>query len=219
GRTRAPVAPRPTACSRASRASRAAGRRRPRRATRRRSSSRALPPTSAPGRRRRSSPRPRSTSAEPSRSPPAQAERVAGRVGVDPEAARVVRGVLRLQLACPEAHDMLVRARDVLDVQVEVDLLWLALRPLGPDVVRRKLEAEPGLAVDEDRVPVLVGLDRPVQDACPEGALGLEVVSVEHDDLLCDLHLPIVTAACDTRLASSMSEADPRSRLAPGAAR
>src|SRR5205807_7380664 len=54
--------------------------------------------------------------------------------------------------------------------------------------VRRELNAEPPLAVDQHAVPLVVRVDRAAQQTCPEGALGGQIGGVEHDDLPRDLH-------------------------------
>src|SRR4051812_34159941 len=82
-----------------------------------------------------------------------------------------------------------MRGRRVLDPQIEMHLLLRCpVRPIGGNMVRRELNAEPPLAVDHHVVPIVLRFDRAAQQAGPEGALGGQIGSVEHDDLSLDLH-------------------------------
>src|SRR5215211_2636821 len=121
---------------------------------------------------------------------PAQTERMPGRIRVDLE---VVDGVdvRRRWLEHPrtERHDTIMGGREVLDPQVEVDLLLgCAVRPVGRDMVGRQLNTDLRFAVDHHHVPVVLGVDRAVEHAGPEGALRPEICGVEHDDLTIDPH-------------------------------
>jgi hypothetical protein len=101
-------------------------------------------------------------------------------------------GVCRwLQQASPQRHHLGVAGGDVVDVEIEVQLLRLAVRPVWRDVVRRELKTEARCTVDVNRVPVVLGFDRALQEAGPECALGGEVGGVEHDDLAQGLHRAI----------------------------
>jgi len=85
---------------------------------------------------------------------------------------------------------------EVVDPEVHMQLLLgCPVRPIGGDVVRRKLDAEPPLAVDHHAVPVIVRVDRAPQELGPEAALGGEIGSVEHDNLSPDLHADILAQA------------------------
>ena len=112
--------------------------------------------------------------ADPGRRP-AEAERVAGGVGVDLEALGGVEVVGRLQQSGAERHHVVVGRADVVDEQVEVDLLGCAVGPVRRHVVRRQLHAEASLPVDVDGVPVVVGADGAIEHGGPERALGAQV--------------------------------------------
>src|SRR5579883_1830744 len=122
-------------------------------------------------------------------SAPTQAERVAGGIRVDLEAFGRREVVGRFQESRAQRECFVMRGLDVIDPQVEMDLLLR--RPIGPiggNVVRRELNAEPPLAVDQHAVPIAVRFYRAAQQAGPETALGGKVGGVEHDDLSFDLH-------------------------------
>src|SRR5699024_86882 len=121
---------------------------------------------------------------------PAEAERVPGRVGVDLERlARVVRGGGGgLEHLRAQGHHVGLRDLEVLHPQVQVHLLRGAVRPVGSDVLRIELDADPGPVVDEHHVPVVVAVHGPAEHTGPEGALGLQVGTVEDDHLVVDLH-------------------------------
>src|SRR5687767_2063083 len=104
---------------------------------------------------------------------PAQAERMPCRIRVDLE---VVVPRWRLEYSCTEGHDTIVRGREVLDPQVEVDLLLgCAVWPVGRNMVRRQLNSDPRFAVDHHPVPVVLGVDRAIEHPGPEGALSREI--------------------------------------------
>ena len=69
----------------------------------------------------------------------------------------------------------------ILNVQVEMDLLRIAIRPHRRHVVWGALDPhDPAALAIDDVVPITVGEHPPAEHARPEGALGLEVRSVEH---------------------------------------
>jgi len=116
-----------------------------------------------------------------------------GRVRVRLEAFISVEVVGRLEQPRTQAHDLLVGGTDIVDVDVEVDLLLLpAVRPLRSDVVRCELKTQARLAVDEHGVPVIVRVDRSGQQPGPEGALGVQIGSIENDYLPGNPHSFIV---------------------------
>ena len=49
-------------------------------------------------------------------------------------------------------------------------------------MVGRELDSESPIAFHDDVVPVIVGVDRAVEESCPKGALGMQVASVEDVD-------------------------------------
>src|SRR5262245_13328316 len=128
---------------------------------------------------------------------------MARRVGVDLEPFDRVEVVGRLEQPGAEGHGFVMGGPDVVDVQIEVDLLRRAVRPVGLDVVRRELDTEPPLAVDQDAVPVVVGDDPAPQQSGPEGALGSEVRRVEHDDLSLDPHAAMMPSPAGRVLSPS----------------
>jgi len=120
---------------------------------------------------------------------PAQAERVASGIRVDLEGLGRLGVVGRFQEPRAERDCFLVRGLEVVDMQVEVYLLLLrSVGPLGGNVIRRELDAEPPLTVDHHAVPIVLRYDRAAQQTCPKGALSGQIGGVEHDDLSLDLH-------------------------------
>ena len=86
-----------------------------------------------------------------------------------------------------------MRARRVVDVQIEVDLLRAPLGPVGRDMVGCELHADHPLPVGvEDAVPGVVGEHLAVEHARREGALSGEVHRVKHDHLSHELHSHIM---------------------------
>ena len=89
---------------------------------------------------------------------PTDAEGMAGGVGVDLVAFGGGEIVGGLQQASAERDDLVVGARRVVDVEIEMDLLRRTVRPVGRHVVGCKLHTDPPLAVGvDDAVPVVVG--------------------------------------------------------------
>lgn len=78
------------------------------------------------------------------------------------------------------------------NVEVEVDLLWRAVRPLWLDVVWNQLDAELPLAIDPDVAPACAVFNhRSAKQPGPEGALGVNVRGVEHDHPVFHVHLEL----------------------------
>ena len=77
---------------------------------------------------------------------------------------------------------------EVIDPQVDVDLLRRSIRPLGRYVVRCELNSHTWRTVDEHRVPVVLGVDRPAEHLGPKAALGGQVSCVKNHDLVVELH-------------------------------
>jgi hypothetical protein len=124
---------------------------------------------------------------------PPEAERVPGRVGVDlvPLAGgEIVGGV---QQSGTERHGLGVGRHRVVDVQIEVDLLRVPVRPFGRDVVGGELDADhPPIPWVDHAVPVVFGDHAPTEQARPERALGPEVRGIEHDHRSPDVHGAII---------------------------
>ena len=121
---------------------------------------------------------------------------MAGRVGVDlvPLDSCEVGGCL--QQPGPERNGFGVRALRVVDVQIDVDLLRVPVRPIGRDMVGCELHADHPLVVGiEDAVKRVVGEHLAVEHARPEGAFSREVRRVEHDNVSHEVHPSSFTGA------------------------
>ena len=55
-------------------------------------------------------------------------------------------------------------------------------------MVGRELDPESPIAIHDDAVPVVVGVDRAAEEPRPKGALGMQVASIEHVDHPGDAH-------------------------------
>lgn len=89
-----------------------------------------------------------------------------------------------LEQSGSESHRLLVRSSGIVDVEIEVDLLWGAVGPVRRDVARCELHADPPLACGvDDAVPCVFLKDPPAKDPSPERALRMQVRGVEHDYL------------------------------------
>ena len=75
---------------------------------------------------------------------------------VDLEPLGGLHVVRRLKEPSAERHRLVVGSLDIVDVEVEMDLLRVPVRPFGWRVVGCELKAESWLAVDIDGVPVIV---------------------------------------------------------------
>ena len=62
------------------------------------------------------------------------------------------------------------------------------MRADDPDVIRCELNTDPRRTAHEHHVPVVLRVDCAAQHSRPERALLREVSSVEHHDLILDLH-------------------------------
>ncbi len=87
-----------------------------------------------------------------------------------------------------------MRGLEIVDPQVDMDLLRRPVGPVGRNMVRRELNAEPPLAVHHHAVPTVIVVcnDRPAQQSSPEGTDGVQVGCVEDDDRSRDLHEAIL---------------------------
>src|SRR6266571_4471582 len=114
---------------------------------------------------------------------PADAERVPGRVGVN---LVVICGLEHLSAQC---RHFVVGRFGVIYPQVKVNLLgWCSVRPVGPDVVRRELDAHTGLTVDHDHVPLVFRGDGAAEHPSPECALGRKIVRIKGHNLPLNPH-------------------------------
>ena len=125
--------------------------------------------------------------------PPSDAKRMSGRVGVCLVAAVSIEVGSGLEKSGSESHRLLVRNSGIVDVEIEVDLLRVAVRPVRRTVVRCELHADPPFAGGVgDAVPTVVLDDAPAKDSGPERALRVQVRCVEHDDLTHHSHDRII---------------------------
>ena len=101
---------------------------------------------------------------------------MAGGVGIHLVALGGGEIVGGLQQASAERDDLVVGARRIVDVEIEMDLLLRTVRPVGRRVVGCELHTDPPLAVGvDDAVPVVVRDDTAAEHTGPEGALGGQV--------------------------------------------
>jgi hypothetical protein len=120
---------------------------------------------------------------------PADAERVARRVGVHLVTLLSMQIGRRLEKAGPERHYLFVRRLRVADVEVEMHLLGSPVRPVRRDVARRQLDPDPPLSGSiDDGVPRFVLEHVPTEYPGPERALGMQISGIEHDDLANHFH-------------------------------
>ena len=80
-----------------------------------------------------------------------------------------------------------------------MDLLWYAVWPHGPDMIRDTLNTDAWFAVDAHHVPVVLGVDGALQYAGPEPALRRKLGGVEDDDLMTDPHVRLTPMIIDGR--------------------
>ncbi len=131
---------------------------------------------------------------------PPDAKRMSSRVCVRLVALVGVEVGSRLEKSGSESHCLLVRNSGIIDVQIEVDLLRVAVRPFRREVVRCELYPDPPLASRvTDAMPTVVLEDAPAKDPGPERALCMEIRRVEHDDLTHHSHDGILETAGDAR--------------------
>lgn len=131
--------------------------------------------------------------------PPADAERVASGVGVYLVALLGLEvGWLKQPGAEPDR--CVVGSSRIFDVEVEVHLLRSPIRPFGRNVVRGQLHTDIPLAGGtDDRMKAVVCKDVPAEDPGPESALGIQIGSIEHDDVTDHVHGPTVTGCSDSK--------------------
>jgi hypothetical protein len=98
-----------------------------------------------------------------------------------------------LEKAGPQCHRRLVCRMRIINVQIEMDLLRVAVRPVRTDVVRCELYAYPSFtSTVNNGMPTVILEDTPAEDPGPERALGIQVRCVEHDDLTHHSHDRII---------------------------
>jgi hypothetical protein len=125
---------------------------------------------------------------------PAQAERMAGRIRVDLKVVERLDVCRLLQDLRAKRHDTLMCSLEVIDPEVEVDLLrWSSSRPVRWNMIGCELYPDPRFTVDDDHVPVLLGVDDAAEHPGPECALGRDVRGVEYYDLMLDAHSVILS--------------------------
>jgi len=125
----------------------------------------------------------------PGRVSPADAKRVPGRVRVHLVTLAGIEIRSWLEQPGAEGHRLFVGSSRVVDVEVEMHLLGGPVRPVGRNMARRQLHADPPLSSGVgDAVPVVLLEDVPAENASPERALGTQVGRVEHDHLTHHVH-------------------------------
>ena len=114
---------------------------------------------------------------------------MAGGVGVNLVSLGRRQIVGGLQQARTEPDCFGVGADRVIDVQIEMDLLRISIRPLRWLMAGSELNADhPAPVRVEDAMKPVVDEDAAAEHARPEGALGSQVCRVEHDYLSRGLH-------------------------------
>ena len=134
---------------------------------------------------------------------PADAKRMPSRVRVHLVTLDGIEIKSWLEQAGAEGDHLFVRGSRVVGVEVEMHLLGSPMRPVGRDVVRRQLHADPPLSSGvDDAVPIVFLEDVPAEDASPERALGMKVGRVEHYYLTHYVHDAYITGATAERTIS-----------------
>jgi hypothetical protein len=104
---------------------------------------------------------------------PPEAERVAGRVGINLVSLGGGQVVGCLQQAGTECDRLGVGTGRIIDVQIEVDLLRVPMRPFRRDVIGSELNADHPVPVRvEDAVKRVVDEDAAAEHARPKSTLG-----------------------------------------------
>lgn len=88
----------------------------------------------------------------------------------------------------------MVRRRDVVDRQVDMDLLRLSSWPLRRHMTRGELDSQHRRAVDSEYVVPFLPLQAAAEQVMPETTLCLEFRGVEHDGRQRDCHIASVAA-------------------------
>lgn len=124
---------------------------------------------------------------------PPDAEGVPGWVGKHGEALLHSYFAAHVELDCAQFDRARTSLHGALDVEVEMNLLWLAVWPRGLDVPRRALDPhDPATLAVDDVVPIAVGENPSPEHACPEGAFGVQVRGVKDHDLSDQFHRSII---------------------------
>lgn len=120
---------------------------------------------------------------------PSNAEGVARRVGKHCEALIYTDVAAYVELDGTELQGPGADVLSVLNMQVEMHLLRIAIRPYRRDVPRGALDPhDPAAVAVDDVVPVPVREHSPAEHRSPEGALGFEVCRIKHHDLPDQIH-------------------------------
>lgn len=128
---------------------------------------------------------------------PANAERVASRIGVHLVSLFSRETRSRLKQPRPELDRLIVGALWILDMKVDVDLLLLgSIGPLWRSVIRRKLNADDPRAILVQYAMKLFVIrnDVAVKHCGPEGTLDSDICRVEHDYVSDQIHDKTVAA-------------------------
>jgi hypothetical protein len=105
---------------------------------------------------------------------PADAKRMPGRVCVHLVALGGIEIRSWLEQSGTEGDCLFVCGSRIVHVEVEMYLLGGPMRPVGRNMVRRQLHADPPFSSGvDDAVPIIVLEDVHAENACPERALGM----------------------------------------------
>ena len=125
---------------------------------------------------------------------PPEAEGVTGGIGVHAVSFVGFRVRCILEESSTEIDGATMRCCRIGHVEIDVNLLWLSVRPVRRNVVRCPLHADEPvpLAVD-DAVELRVLVDHaPIQHGSPERAHRCYVCSIEHHDMTNQIHSDIL---------------------------
>lgn len=121
--------------------------------------------------------------------PPADAERMAGGIGVDLVPLGCGEIVGGIQDASAQLDRFGMGRCWVVDVQINMDLLRDPVRPLRGGVVGCELDADPPVPVSiDDAMEIVVGEDSAAEHSRPKGAFGGKICGIEDDDLSNESH-------------------------------
>ena len=121
---------------------------------------------------------------------PTEAEGMTGGVRVHPVPVIGIGVRCILEESCTEVDGSTMRGCWIGHVEIDVDLLWLPVRPVRRNVAWCMLHAEePVPLVIDERVELRVVVhDETVQHGSPESTLGCHVCGIEHDDVTDTVH-------------------------------
>lgn len=120
---------------------------------------------------------------------PPDTERVTRRVGIHLKPFLGIEIVGFVEQPRTASHCVTVRFVWILDVQVQVDLLCVSVRPIGLNMIRSQLNTqEPAALGIENAVERVVGVDPTVEHPRPERAHSIDISCIEHDHVSLHSH-------------------------------